>query len=120
MAVLGGLPTFKKAGDFAGATGMDAVIFGPPGIGKTTLLATAQESELGKDRPVVRHRRLRGDSGGPRPISLSGRTGKFCPSRRGRISARSLTSSSRRSRRTRRTSRTGPGDSIRSRPSSTT
>lgn len=49
MAVLGGLPTFKKAGDFAGATGMDAVIFGPPGIGKTTLLATAQDSELGKD-----------------------------------------------------------------------
>lgn len=49
MAVLGGLPQFKKAGDFAGNTGMDAVIFGPPGIGKTTLLATAQDSELGKD-----------------------------------------------------------------------
>lgn len=49
MTVLGGLPTFKKAGDFAGNTGMDAVIFGPPGIGKTTLVATAQESSLGKD-----------------------------------------------------------------------
>lgn len=49
MAVLGGLPQFKKAGDFAGNTGMDAVIFGPPGIGKTTLLATAQDSEFGKD-----------------------------------------------------------------------
>lgn len=49
MAVLGGLPQFKKAGDFAGHTGMDAVIFGPPGIGKTTLVATAQDSELGKD-----------------------------------------------------------------------
>lgn len=49
MAVLGGLPTFKKAGDFAGVTGMDAVIFGPPGVGKTTFLATAQDSEFGKD-----------------------------------------------------------------------
>jgi len=49
MAVLGGLPQFKKAGDFSGATGMDAVIFGPPGIGKTTFLATAQDSEFGKD-----------------------------------------------------------------------
>lgn len=47
--LLGGLPTFKKASNFAGATGMDAVIFGPPGIGKTTLLATAQESEYGRD-----------------------------------------------------------------------
>lgn len=49
MPVLGGLPTFRKAGDFAGAIGMDTVIFGPPGVGKTTLLATAQDSELGKD-----------------------------------------------------------------------
>ena len=49
MAVLGGLPQFKKAGDFAGVVGMDAVIFGPPGIGKTTLMATAQDSELGAD-----------------------------------------------------------------------
>jgi AAA domain len=49
MAVLGGLPTFRKAADFAGTVGMDAVIFGPPGIGKTSFLATAQDSELGKD-----------------------------------------------------------------------
>jgi len=49
MAVLKGLPQFRKAADFAGTTGMDAIIFGPPGIGKTTLLATAQDSEYGKD-----------------------------------------------------------------------
>jgi hypothetical protein len=49
MAVVSGLPTFRKAGEFAGATGMDAVIFGPPGIGKTSLLATAQDSAIGKD-----------------------------------------------------------------------
>lgn len=49
MAVLGGLPTFKKASDAAGSTGMDLLIFGPPGVGKTSLLATAQDSEYGKD-----------------------------------------------------------------------
>lgn len=49
MAVLAGLPTFRKAGDFAGTTGMDAVIFGRPGVGKTTFVSTAQDSELGKD-----------------------------------------------------------------------
>lgn len=47
--VLAGLPVFKKAGDFAGTKGFNAVIFGPPGVGKSTLLATAQDSEHGKD-----------------------------------------------------------------------
>lgn len=49
MAVLKGLPTFAKASDLAGIIGMDMVIFGPPGIGKTTLVATAQDSALGAD-----------------------------------------------------------------------
>lgn len=49
MTVLTGLPAFKKASSFAGVVGMDAVIFGPPGIGKTTLISTAQDSELGRD-----------------------------------------------------------------------
>lgn len=50
MPVLGGkLPQFKKPSSFAGNVGMNAVIFGPPGVGKTTLLATAQESEYGQD-----------------------------------------------------------------------
>lgn len=43
------LPQFKKASDFKGKTGMDLLIFGPPGVGKTTFVATAQESEYGKD-----------------------------------------------------------------------
>jgi hypothetical protein len=46
---IGGLPTFKKASDLAGASGLGLLIFGPPGVGKTTLAATAQESDLGKD-----------------------------------------------------------------------
>lgn len=47
--VLGGLPTFKKASDFAGTQGLDLVLFGPPGVGKTTLVSTAQDSESGKE-----------------------------------------------------------------------
>lgn len=46
---IGGLPTFKKASELTGATGLGLLIFGPPGVGKTTLAATAQESELGSD-----------------------------------------------------------------------
>lgn len=49
MPVLGGLPAFKSPKTFAGNVGMNAVIFGPPGVGKTTFLATAQDSDLGKD-----------------------------------------------------------------------
>lgn len=43
------LPTFKKASSSKGKSGFDLVLFGPPGVGKTTLAATAQESEYGKD-----------------------------------------------------------------------
>ena len=32
---IGGFPTFKKASDLAGATGLGLLIFGPPGVGKT-------------------------------------------------------------------------------------
>ncbi len=46
---IGGLPTFRKASDAAGANGLGLLIFGPPGVGKTTLASTAHESELGKD-----------------------------------------------------------------------
>jgi GTPase SAR1 family protein len=46
---IGGLPTFKKASDLAGATGLGLLIFGPPGVGKTTLASSAQQSELGRD-----------------------------------------------------------------------
>lgn len=51
MAVLSPnkLPTFKKASELAGQLGLNAVIFGPPGVGKTTLCCTAQDSELGAD-----------------------------------------------------------------------
>lgn len=53
MAVLGGLPSFAKASDSAGARGMDLLIFGPPGVGKTTLVATAQDSEYGSDLLLI-------------------------------------------------------------------
>jgi hypothetical protein len=46
---IGGLPTFKKASDLAGATGLGLLIFGPPGVGKTTLASSAQQSDLGKE-----------------------------------------------------------------------
>ncbi len=46
---IGGLPTFRKASDLVGATGLGLLIFGPPGVGKTTLAATAQDSEYGRD-----------------------------------------------------------------------
>lgn len=52
MAVLGGksgLPQFKKASDFAGRKGLNMVLFGPPGVGKTTLACSAQDSEYGSD-----------------------------------------------------------------------
>lgn len=49
MAVVGGLPQFKKASDLAGKTGLGLLIFGPPGVGKTTFAATAQDSEFGRD-----------------------------------------------------------------------
>ena len=45
----GGLPEFKKASDFAGRKGLNMVLFGPPGVGKTTLACTAQDSEYGSD-----------------------------------------------------------------------
>lgn len=47
--VMGGLPTFRKASDLAGKTGLGLLIFGPPGVGKTTLACTAADSEFGKD-----------------------------------------------------------------------
>jgi hypothetical protein len=47
--VTGRLPTFKKATSLQGCTGLSLLIFGPPGIGKTTLAATAQDSEFGKE-----------------------------------------------------------------------
>lgn len=46
---IGGLPQFKKASDLTGATGLGLLLFGPPGVGKTTLAASAQTSELGSD-----------------------------------------------------------------------
>jgi hypothetical protein len=46
---IGGLPQFKKASDLAGATGLGLLIFGPPGVGKTTLASSAQQSDLGKE-----------------------------------------------------------------------
>lgn len=49
MAVVGGLPVFAKASDVAGKTGLGLLVFGPPGVGKTTLASTAQDSEYGKD-----------------------------------------------------------------------
>jgi hypothetical protein len=49
MVVSNSLPTFKKASATRGKTGMDLLLFGPPGIGKTTLVATAQDSEFGRD-----------------------------------------------------------------------
>lgn len=49
MVVSNRLPTFKKASDFRGKTGFDLVLFGPPGVGKTTFVATAQDSEYGSD-----------------------------------------------------------------------
>lgn len=49
MAAIGGLPQFKKASDLQGVTGLGLLIFGPPGVGKTTLAASAHESEHGAD-----------------------------------------------------------------------
>lgn len=46
---IGGLPKFSTPKDLAGKTGLGLLIFGPPGVGKTTLAATAQDSEFGKD-----------------------------------------------------------------------
>lgn len=46
---IGGLPQFKKASDAAGATGLGLLIFGPPGVGKTTFAATARDSEVGSE-----------------------------------------------------------------------
>lgn len=43
------LPQFKMAKDLAGRNGLNALIFGPPGVGKTTLCCTAQDSEHGRD-----------------------------------------------------------------------
>jgi hypothetical protein len=45
----GGLPEFKRASDFAGRKGLNMVLFGPPGVGKTTLACSAQDSEYGSD-----------------------------------------------------------------------
>lgn len=51
MAVVSpkGLPVFKTAKQLAGQSGLNTVIFGPPGIGKTTLLCGCQDSELGRN-----------------------------------------------------------------------
>lgn len=49
MVVSTKLPTFKKASDARGRSGFDLVLFGPPGVGKTTLAASAQDSQYGKD-----------------------------------------------------------------------
>lgn len=40
---------FLKTSELIDAWGLNMVIFGPPGVGKTTLCATAQDSEFGKD-----------------------------------------------------------------------
>lgn len=49
VATPGVLPVFKKASDYAGVRGLNLILFGPPGVGKTTLATTAQDSEYGRD-----------------------------------------------------------------------
>lgn len=44
-----GFPEFKKISESSGSVGTNMVIFGPPGVGKTTFACTAQDSEYGKD-----------------------------------------------------------------------
>ncbi len=45
--------SFIAATDVVGKWGLNMIIYGPPGAGKTTLCATAQESEFGADVLIV-------------------------------------------------------------------